>query len=333
MSSSVSLPSPLVRSILQLSPTTVGIPKNVKVTQWGSPLKVAKHVFFYFGGMPCSAEEPPIHSAMTPGKDVYAERQIHLVYIDKPGFGGSSFAYRFQIRRDWPWIVSLVADQLQISEYGVIGVSNGGPYVMASLTHPEFCSRVKVGIMVVGVSDVWASGYFSLRTPFTCFEGVYNSLPVLMTGPLNALGISLGSLYLFSCGGFSSVFPSLPEESKSALKTVLSDSTKYLGLGAAMDCQQGLSPLYARRTSRHDSTSSLDQNAMEAYGNIDVPVSLWYGTKDGSVPMKSAEWLHQQIPHSTLHKVEAGHDLYFYHVGEILDEILAKADQADHINR
>lgn len=154
-----------------------------------------------------------------------------------------------------------------------------------------------------------------------------------MTGPLNALGISLGSLYLFSCGGFSSVFPSLPEESKSALKTVLSDSTKYLGLGAAMDCQQGLSPLYARRTSRHDSTSSLDQNAMEAYGNIDVPVSLWYGTKDGSVPMKSAEWLHQQIPHSTLHKVEAGHDLYFYHVGEILDEILAKADQADHINR
>jgi pimeloyl-ACP methyl ester carboxylesterase len=305
------LESPLARSILTLS---ADLPKHVKVTQWGSPLKEAKHVVFYFGGMPASAEEPALHSS-TSDDDVYASRKIHLVCIDKPGMGGSSFKYNFSLRRDWPRIVISVATQLHIKErYGVIGVSNGGPYVMASLLHSE--SRVKAAAMVVGVSnDVWKSGYFS--TASTIFEGLYNSLPLVMTAPLNAMGLFMGNFYLMRLGGFESVFKDmLPTEAKPTLTTVLSDGAANFGLGAALDCQQGLSLLYAR-----------DDKA--DYQQVTVPVSLWYGIKDSTVPMASAEWLHQQLPNSTLHKMEAGHELYFTHTNQVLDELVARMDEMD----
>jgi len=326
------LPTPLARTILSLSSASDGIPAKVKVTQWGSQLESAKHIVFYFGGMPASAEEPAFHSITTAAAvdDIYAARNIHLVCIDKPGMGGTPFCYRFQIRRDWPQIVSSVADQLfstRQPKYGVIGVSNGGPHTMATLTHPDLKHRVKAAAMVVGVSDVVASGYFGWRSPSTLFEGIYNSLPLVVTGPLNALGLSLGNLYLFQFGGYESIFKGFSERGKKPLRSLLSDGAANLGLGAALDCQQGLSPLYARSTSSLD---GVDKNAIHAYRDIRVPVSLWYGKKDTLVPMSSAEWLNDQIPNSTLHTIEnAGHDLYFHHIEKILDELVEKMDDDD----
>eukprot|EP00293_Proteomonas_sulcata_P009673 CAMPEP_0184298478 /NCGR_PEP_ID=MMETSP1049-20130417/9279_1 /TAXON_ID=77928 /ORGANISM="Proteomonas sulcata, Strain CCMP704" /LENGTH=103 /DNA_ID=CAMNT_0026608621 /DNA_START=85 /DNA_END=396 /DNA_ORIENTATION=- len=100
------------------------------------------------------------------------------------------------------------------------------------------------------------------------------------------------------------------------MKQLLKDGSANLGLGAAVDCQQGLSPLYARSTKK--------ETAEEAYSSISVPVSLWYGTKDSSVPMSSAEWLASKIPNSTLNKVDAGHMLYFSHTEQVLDEFVGR---------
>ncbi|KAI2506752.1 Alpha beta hydrolase [Fragilaria crotonensis] len=311
--------TPLARSILTISGNQQQA-VVVKVTQWGSSLEDAKHVVFYFGGMPASAEEPALHSCRTSssatGNDVYASRKIHLVCIDKPGMGGSSFQYRFSIQKDWPRILDSVASQLEIQDqYGVVGVSNGGPYVMASLLDKK--SRVKAAAMVVGVSnDVWKSGYFASKLS-TMFEGIYNSLPLVVTAPLNAIGLFMGSFYLMQLGGFESVLKGmLPPEAKPILKRVLSDGAANFGLGAALDCQQGLSLLYAR-------------DEKTEYHQVKAPVSLWYGKKDKMVPMASAEWLHQQLPNSVLHKVDAGHELYFTHMDQVLDELVAMMDEVD----
>ena len=331
MSAAPPLPSPLARTILKLRPVSSGIPKQVKVTRWGSPLETARHVVFYFGGMPASAEEPAMHSSTT--EDVYASRNIHLVAVDKPGMGESSVAYRFSLRRDWPQIISMVADELKIEQkYAVIGMSNGGPYVMSCLTHPELKHRVKAGSMVVGVSDVWASGYFSWRNPSCFVEGIYNSLPIIVTGPLNALGLSLGKIYVMSFGGFESVFgDTVPKEAKPVFKRLLSDGAANFGLGSAIDCQQGLSPFYARPTS-NTSPDNVNQAATEAYKSIQVPVSLWYGTKDSSVPMASAEWLKDLVPNSSLHKVDSDHGLFFRHTEQVLDDLVERMEEADRMD-
>jgi pimeloyl-ACP methyl ester carboxylesterase len=67
----------------------------------------------------------------------------------------------------------------------------------------------------------------------------------------------------------------------------------------------------------------------EAYSNIQVPVTLWYGTRDSSVPMASAEWLQSLIPNASLNKVDGGHGIYFDRAEEILDDLVSKLEQAD----
>jgi pimeloyl-ACP methyl ester carboxylesterase len=310
------------------------MPRTVHVTAWGAPLSTAKHVLFYFGGMPTSAEEPALHSlAACTGEadtitDIYKERQIHLIAIDKPGMGLSQWKYRYSILTDWPAIVHQVAEHYAVAKdgggggggYGVFGISNGGPHVMACLTHEKTAGSIQAAAMIVGVSDVRASGYFSASHLSGLAEGLYNSLPVAVTGPCNYLMFSLGSLYLFRTGGsgYQQVFGDLPalqnEESKRLLHKVIDDGVKNAGLGSAVDCQQGLSPLYALPAGQ----------AAERYAAITCPMSLWYGTKDSTVPMHSAEWLHGILPNSTLFLKDTGHGLFFHHTIEVIDDLIAK---------
>ena len=334
--SRASIPAPLHQTILSLRRISPGIPKSVNVTAWGSPLKQddddkgssssALHTIFYFGGMPASAQEPALHSIAAGESDCYAARRIHCICLDKPGMGQTPLRYWFQIHRDWPEIVLQVAHHYGIERYAVAGVSNGGPYVMACLTHPATRENISTAAMIVGVSDVVASNYFSLRKhPSGFMEGLYNSLPIAITGPLNYVLLSAGSLYLRAAGGFEKVFADLPSlrdnlQAKKVLGNVISDGAKTAGLGSAIDCQQGLSPLWGARPKGQ---------AIAEFEKVSCPVSLWYGTKDSTVPLASAKWLHEILPRAVLHERPTGHGLFFYHTAEILDELVANAEMVE----
>jgi pimeloyl-ACP methyl ester carboxylesterase len=320
------LPKALSRRVLELAEGDTGLPRRVKVTTWGTPLAQAKLTVIYAGGAPTSAEEPTLHSANF-ATDIYAERGIHLVAIDKPGMGGTSFNSRFQIRRDYPRLVARVADELGVGKYGVVGISNGGPYVMALLTAPDDSLRARVlaASMVVGVSDVSASGYFGVRHASGCFEGIFNSLPIVVGGPLIRMGLGAAAWALFGPLGQydkNATPPFQNAESKEVVRRILADGGANQGRGFALDSQQGLSPLYARP--RTDVPGS-ELSAASAYRQIpiSVPVALWYGRVDATVPLRTADWLAEQIPHATKHYVdEAGHSLYIDHAPAVLDRLL-----------
>jgi pimeloyl-ACP methyl ester carboxylesterase len=134
-----------------------GMPSEVHVTAWGKELATAKHVIFYFGGMPSSANhEAALHSLHTGETDIYRCKDIHLIYMDKPGMGRTPMSYFFQIRRDWPEMVRQVQEAFDIRRFSVMGVSNGGPYVMATLTHEATKEHIDSAAMIVGVSNVRA---------------------------------------------------------------------------------------------------------------------------------------------------------------------------------
>jgi len=316
------IPQALFRHTLTVSRRY--LPAKVSVTAWGTPKEQAKHILFYFGGMPTSAYEIPLHSLVVGVDDLYRERQLHVVVIDKPGMGQTSLpSYHYSLKRDWPELVRLVADHYGMERYGVFGISNGGPYVMACLTHEATRQQVCAATVIVGVSDVWASGY-SRHVGGFC-EGVYNSLPLLVTGPLNCLLFGAGNLAL-RLGGYERLVQSYPTlqtpEAKELVRNLVADCVyANAGLGSALDCQQGLSPLYARTK----------EVAIAEFSSISCPVALWYGGKDSSVPVPTAEWLQEQIPNSVLHvEPESTHALYLDHAEVIMDEMVqnceAKAD-------
>lgn len=360
-----------VIELAQAECDTPGLPRRATVTTWGVPLNEARATIVYAGGSPTSAEEPALHS-VAHGHDIYKSRRIHLVTIDKPGMGGTDLNPRFKIRRDFPRLVARVADELGVKRFAVIGISNGGPYAMAVLT-AACCSgdgqiksagsgaraaspgtfpscagadgshgkgqfgplagRVLGGAMVVGVSDVAASGYFSLSHPSGFFEGVracarpcrcapcvlcvvassrrcplppfsstglircavpcpalapntsasphsaqvFNSLPLLIGGPLIRCALGIGAWALFGPlkqYAAAATEPFRADDARSAVRAVLADGGKNWGRGFALDSQQGLSPLYARP--RTD-VPGAELSAATAYAQVDVPVSLWYG--------------------------------------------------------
>jgi pimeloyl-ACP methyl ester carboxylesterase len=327
----------LQRLKLSLPIAEGGPNRSVKVTTWGSPLETARCSLFYFGGTPSSAEETPLHSIAMGKSDMYKERGVYLVCIDKPGVGGTDFEPRFRLRRDWPRLVAAVADSLGVQSYGVFGMSNGGPYVMAALTAPGLKERVLAAAMVVGVSDVSASGYFSCRHPSGWLEGCSNSLPTCVMGPCICCGLGCMSFWCFDspCAVWRcSTDEPLRSHPDAAplVKQMLRDGAANLGRGAALDCQLSLSPLHARP---RESVAGGEASAADAYRGIQQPVALWYGTSDSTVPMFSADWLAALLPAATKHYRSAGHSLIVIserssdkrgvgYADEIVDDLLEK---------
>lgn len=140
---------------------------------------------------------------------------------------------------------------------------------------------------------------------------------------MTATGLRLASFYLSRLGGFQQLVSKLPAfqdpEVQTVLTEILHDASRNVGVGASIDCQQGLSPLYAQNSAK----------AVEDYRNIQIPVELWYGTEDATVPMETAQWLCDTLPNARLHTRPAGHGLYLFHTEEVLDSICSTKKVAD----
>lgn len=102
---------------------------------------------------------------------------------------------------------------------------------------------------------------------------------------------------------------------------MLDDASANWGYGASLDCQQGLSPLYARPG---NVSPSGEMPAVDAYKAIQVPVAMWYGKQDSTVPIYTAEWLAQLIEKSDLRLRNGNHGLYFQYTEEIIDDLIEK---------
>lgn len=322
------LPTPplaLERHTLEISDGRGGLPQRVRVVVWGAPLQSADVAVIYAGGTPSSAEEVGLHSLANGRKDMYAERGVCLIAMDKPGMGGTSYNPRFQIRRDYPRMVETVTERLGVGHFGIIGISNGGPWVMATLTDERLKDRVRAAAMVVAVGDVRASGYFSCRHPSGIFEGVFNSGPQAIVGPIIWTLTKCTRWFLF---GWPQLYPRVaPARLASPAGAVVArrlfdDALANAGKGFALDCQQGQSPLYARPLK---STPGKEASADTAYRSIKTPVALWLGEKDPLMPVFAGEWMAERLQNSTLEVVKgAGHELYLDHGTAVLDDLLAK---------
>src|SRR6266542_4280596 len=79
---------------------------------------------FYFHGHPGSRFEARFLAAQA------AQAGVHLIGIDRPGMGLSSFKAHRRLL-DWPDDVVELADSLHINRFAVVGFSGGGPYALA----------------------------------------------------------------------------------------------------------------------------------------------------------------------------------------------------------
>jgi pimeloyl-ACP methyl ester carboxylesterase len=89
--------------------------------------------------------------------DAFSRVGVRVVSADRPGIGGSSPSPARAIA-DWPRSIADLADHLGIDRFAVMGLSSGGPYVVACAA--LLSDRVVGAAIVAGVTDMGWSGAF-----------------------------------------------------------------------------------------------------------------------------------------------------------------------------
>ncbi len=110
--------------------------------EYGDPS--GKPVFF-FHGLPGSRRQ------RHPDDSIAIELGAHIIAIDRPGYGLSDFQPGRKLL-DWPGDVAQLADWLKIDQFSAIGLSGGGPYLLAcAYKIPE---RISSATVISGMGPI-----------------------------------------------------------------------------------------------------------------------------------------------------------------------------------
>lgn len=232
---------------------------------------------------------------------------LRLIAPDRPGAGLSDLG-RGRTVADWPDDVTSLADALGIDRFIMFGPSGGGPYVLA-------CAwKISDRLMAVGV--------FAPMGPYCpeTVEGLVRSVATLYRiAPrfprLIRLQMALMAL-------LATRFPTLYSAAIAhEFSAVDHEVYRRLGLGEWFIPDRREFYRQWGRGVAYDVTIPVTWPI--PLSEIEVPVHLWQGEEDISVPASSSRYLAQHLPNCQATFVpNAGHFWVFEHMGDILDTLL-----------
>jgi pimeloyl-ACP methyl ester carboxylesterase len=263
-------------------------------------------VVLWFHGTPGARRQVP-----PAVRDAAFERGVRVVSIERPGVGAST-AHSYSSILDWTDDVGEVVDQLGIERYGVIGLSGGGPYVLACAY--RFPERVVAAAVIGSVAptrgeDAPEGGVVSLTARFNSLLGALEApLRIGLWGTVRVLhpfASPIFDLYArLSPAGDQDVFAS------PGVKEMFIDD-----LLRATRCQCGAVVLDLVLFGRDWGFTPRD---------IVVPVYFWHGDEDYIVPVAHGQHLAGLVPGAELHvEVGAAHLANLTLGLEVLDALLA----------
>ena len=249
-----------------------------------------------------------------------------IISLDRPGYGDSEPDPK-RLICDWPDDVLCVADTLGLARFGLIGVSGGGPYVLA-------CAW-RLAQAEAGATPQGLQGRIT-RCGLVCPLGpIYRDEQLEQMHWAARANLRLGQqgdwLTDLMFGGPTTAllehWPTLVENTRSlaapaADRAVLADPETNAVLNRTLaDAMRNGAP--GARRDLHLYTHDWDI----AFHKIDFPIRIWHGQADGTVPIEHARWYAQQLPNATLTELaEEGHySVPFRHSRAILAELIEAA--------
>ncbi len=237
------------------------------------------------------------------------KRGIRLIGIERPGTGRSS-PHMYHRLVEWAADVSDVANALGIGQFAVVGLSGGGPYVLAC-AH-ELPDRIVAAAVLGGVGPVrgpeFAPGPSHMLRYFARILGAVAEPGGELFSKL------LRSVVRYSEGAFELFTKIAPEPDKPVLArpefraAFLYDLTTSIEGGTA--------------AAIHD-MALLARHWGFALADISIPVRFWHGDVDGIVPVSHGYHQSALVPDSELVVVPGGGHFSGYEtIEEVLDTIL-----------
>ncbi len=260
---------------------------------------------FFFHGMPGSR-------LFRPYDNITAELGVHLITIDRPGYGESTFQPGRRIL-DWPADVLELANAMGLDSFAVAGHSGGGPYVLAC-AH-ALPSRVKVAAPLSGAGPIEAPN---------ATEGMRL---------VAKLGFTFGRYIpwtlwyvLVKIAYGRKLHPATGVSTKKKNRRPAADEDLMDLLEVRQSCliseQEGFRP--GLRGFAWDARL-LTRSWGFSMEEIRVPVLLWHGTADNMTPFPMARFVASKLLNCRPSFCEnEGHLLLFPHWKEILTQIITE---------
>jgi len=242
---------------------------------------------------------------------------VRLIGIDRPGVGSSS-AHLYDQIIDFAADLRELVDRLDIDDFGLIGLSGGGPYVLAC-AH-EMPDRVRAAVVLGGVApsvgpEAARGGIVSLTARFqSALTALHEPLALGVTALVWAarpIGSPALSLYARLSPAGDRLLLNRPEFKAMFLDDLLNGSR--VGLRA---------PVYDAVLFGRDWGFDVR--------DIKIPIEWWHGDADHIIPFAHGEHMVSLLPDSHLH-VQPG-ESHLGGLGEaeaVLDSLLCAWDIRD----
>jgi pimeloyl-ACP methyl ester carboxylesterase len=235
---------------------------------------------FYFHGSPTTRLEWNLFS----NQSLETRLKVRVIAPDRPGLGGSDFQPGRRIT-DWPADVIALADRLELSRFGILAYSGGGPYAaVCALKIPERLTRVAI---VSGTAPFDEPGLSAAMNPQNLrFMRLARTKPWLSKLTFRLMGLAAGYSPRSLIRG---VISSLPPPDRALLAdsdfqrqfiAVIQDALRAGPSGAHWDTALMVSPWDFRPQ------------------DIRLAVQLWHGEEDANVPVAMGRYIASAIPNS-----------------------------------
>ena len=255
-----------------------------------------KPIFWFHGTPGAKRQIPPA------AREASYEQGVRLIGVERPGTGTST-RHLYHHVRDFADDLRVVADTLELDRFGVIGLSGGGPYVLA-VAH-ELPERVVAGVVLGGVAPTVGE-----ETP----GGGIVDLTRRFVHPLNfaRLGLAAGLTVLFR-----------------ALRPFgHQGAALYAAIGPEGDkiafASPGMEEMFLDDLNHAASKNGLAAATADivlfgrswgfSVAEISVPIRFWHGDADHIVPLSHAQHLCDLVPDAEL-RVRPGES----HLGTLVD--------------
>lgn len=160
--------------------------------EYGDPAGVP---IFYYHGWPSSRLQARLAHHLA------AARNLRLIAMDRPGMGKSTLVPNRHLN-DWPDLMARFADHLGIDKFGQLGVSGGGPYVLAcaaKIPNRLIASAVLAGMVPILLTNLGTGGLHPLyramipfrKSPAIIFTGLFGLASAATRASPHKLPISL----------------------------------------------------------------------------------------------------------------------------------------------
>lgn len=227
--------------------------------------------------------------------------KIRIIAPDRPGYGLSDFQPNRTLL-DFPDDIAELADKLNFQKFAVLGISGGGPY--AAVCAYKIPDRITKAGIIGGLAPTYVKGILRGMNPVSKviwehihrFPGI-RSVPALLAlietrlSPFNISSVMLQKL------DRTSLTESLKKEAEESRREAFRNGPE---------------------ATTHD-LKLYSQNWGFDLAEIKLPVYLWYGEIDQSVPLSMAKFYTEKIPACTLTVYPGeGHFCHINHIEEIL---------------